>query len=231
MMNQRKRSILFLLFTAGLFAGVLFCTETTQAKVKTTIKNGVCTVSGKGAMTDDTSYNKKIKKVIIKDGVTSLPEEAFAGCLKLKEISIADSVKSIGACAFMQTDLREITIPNSVKKLGNSVLSSCKKLTKVKMPGNVKIIYGSDEYFPVFQFDVDSPVKTIELTSSLNLEIFMYLSAENIVVSKNDPKYTSIDGLLYTKDGKSLVRIPNLRKKAVIADGCEMCIRDRLYIV
>ena len=221
MMNQRKRSILFLLFTAGLFAGVLFCTETTQAKVKTTIKNGVCTVSGKGAMTDDTSYNKKIKKVIIKDGVTSLPEEAFAGCLKLKEISIADSVKSIGACAFMQTDLREITIPNSVKKLGNSVLSSFKKLTKVKMPGNVKIIYGSDEYFPVFQFDVDSPVKTIELTSSLNLEIFMYLSAENIVVSKNDPKYTSIDGLLYTKDGKSLVRIPNLRKKAVIADGCE----------
>lgn len=221
MMNQRKRSILFLLFTAGLFAGVLFCTETTQAKVKTTIKNGVCTVSGKGAMTDDTSYNKKIKKVIIKDGVTSLPEEAFAGCLKLKEISIADSVKSIGPGAFMQTDLREITIPNSVKKLGNSVLSSCKKLTKVKMPGNVKIIYGSDEYFPVFQFDVDSPVKTIELTSSLNLEIFMYLSAENIVVSKNDPKYTSIDGLLYSKDGKSLVRIPNLRKEAVIADGCE----------
>ena len=221
MMNQRKRSILFLLFTAGLFAGVLFCTETTPAKVKTTIKNGVCTVSGKGAMTKPKSYNQKIKKIVIQNGVTSLPVEAFAGCLKLKEVSIADSVKSIGACAFMQTDLREITIPNSVKKLGNSVLSSCKKLTKIKMPGNVKIIYGSDQYYPVFQFDVDSPVKTIELTSSLNLEIFMYLSAENIVVSKNDPKYTSIDGLLYTKDGKSLVRIPNLRKKAVIADGCE----------
>lgn len=221
MMNQRKRSILFLLFTAGLFAGVLFCTETTQAKVKVTVKNGVCTVSGKGAMTKPKSYNQKIKKVVIQNGVTSLPEEAFAGCLKLKKVSIASSVKSIGACAFMQTDLCEITIPNSVKKLGNSVLSSCKKLTKIKMPGNVKITYGSDEYFPVFQFDVDSPVKTIELTSSLNLEIFMYLSAENIVVSKSDPKYTSIDGLLYTKDGKSLVRIPNLRKKAVIADGCE----------
>ena len=221
-MGQRIRYNfnLLLFLTAGIVATV-FSSECAQAKVKTTIKNGVCIVSGKGAMTDDTSYNKKIKKVIIKDGVTSLPEEAFAGCLKLKEISIADSVKSIGACAFMQTDLREITIPNSVKKLGNSVLSSCKKLTKVKMPGNVKIIYGSDEYFPVFQFDVDSPVKTIELTSSLNLEIFMYLSTENIVVSKNDPKYTSIDGLLYTKDGKSLVRIPNLRKKAVIADDCE----------
>ena len=60
MMNQRKRSILFLLFTAGLFAGVLFCTETTQAKVKVTVKNGVCTVSGKGAMTKPKSYNQKI---------------------------------------------------------------------------------------------------------------------------------------------------------------------------
>lgn len=77
MMNQRKRSILFLLFTAGLFAGVLFCTETTQAKVKTTIKNGVCTVSGKGAMTDDTSYNKKIKKVIIM--TTGLAGGLFCG--------------------------------------------------------------------------------------------------------------------------------------------------------
>lgn len=219
--ESTKTFYLIFTFHRGAFCRRALLHRNYQAKVKTTIKNGVCTVSGKGAMTDDTSYNKKIKKVIIKDGVTSLPEEAFAGCLKLKEISIADSVKSIGACAFMQTDLREITIPNSVKKLGNSVLSSCKKLTKVKMPGNVKIIYGSDEYFPVFQFDVDSPVKTIELTSSLNLEIFMYLSAENIVVSKNDPKYTSIDGLLYTKDGKSLVRIPNLRKKAVIADDCE----------
>ena len=220
-MNQRKHSILFLLFTVGLFAGVLLCTETTHAKVKVTVKNGVCTVSGKGAMTKPKSYNQKIKKVVIQNGVTSLPVEAFAGCRKLKKVSIANSVKSIGACAFMQTDLREITIPNSVKKLGNSVLSSCKKLTKIKMPGNVKITYGSDQYYPVFQFDVDSPVKTIELTSSLNLEIFMYLSTENIVVSKKDPKYTAIDGLLYTKDGKSLVRIPNLRKKAVIADGCE----------
>ena len=211
---------LLLLLTAG-FLALFFSTEPAQAKVKTTIKNGVCTVSGKGAMTDDKSYNKKIKKVIIKEGITSLPEEAFANCKKLKEVVIADTVKEIGAYAFMETDLREITIPNSVKKLGNNVLSSCKKLTKIKMPGNIKHIYGSEQVYSLSQFDVDSPVKSIELTSNLNLEIFMYLSAENIVVSKKDPKYTSIDGLLYSKDGKSLVRIPNLRKKAIIADGCE----------
>ena len=52
---------LLLLLTAGIVATV-FSSECAQAKVKTTIKNGVCIVSGKGAMTDDTSYNKKIKK-------------------------------------------------------------------------------------------------------------------------------------------------------------------------
>ena len=60
---------LLLLLTAG-FLALFFSTEPAQAKVKTTIKNGVCTVSGKGAMTDDKSYNKKIKKVIIKEGIT-----------------------------------------------------------------------------------------------------------------------------------------------------------------
>lgn len=59
---------LLLLLTAGILA-MFFSSECAQAKVKTTIKNGV----------------------------TSLPEEAFAGCLKLKEVSIADSVESIRA--------------------------------------------------------------------------------------------------------------------------------------
>ena len=67
---------LLLLLTAGILA-IVFSNECAQAKVKTTIKNGVCIVSGKDAMTDDYGYNKEIKKVIIKDGVTSLPEEAF----------------------------------------------------------------------------------------------------------------------------------------------------------
>lgn len=93
-MGQRIRYNfnLLLFLTAGIVATV-FSSECAQAKVKTTIKNGVCIVSGKGAMTDDYGYNKEIKKVIIKDGVTSLPEEAFTKCRNLKEVSIADSVK------------------------------------------------------------------------------------------------------------------------------------------
>lgn len=198
---------LLLLLTAGIVA-MVFSSECAQAKVKTTIKNGVCIVSGKGAMTDDYGYNKEIKKVIIKDGVTSLPEEAFTKCRNLKEVSIADSVKKIGAYAFMGTDLHKITIPNSVKKMGDGVLNYCKNLEKIKMPGNVKLGY-SDEIYRRIQYDLGSPVKTIQLTSSLNLNTFTYLAAGKCHRFQKGPRYTSIDGLTYTKEGKSLVRIPS----------------------
>ena len=39
-------------------------------------------------------------------------------------------------------------------------------------------------------------------------------------VLANDPKYKSVNGLLYSKDGKTLVRIPLGRKKVIINDGC-----------
>lgn len=221
-MKRRKHPIFTLLFVVAAAILATVCSNVSaQAKVKVTIKNGICTVSGKGPMMKTKSYNQKIKKVIIQKGVTSIPVEAFCGCQNLSEVSIANSVTSIGATAFAETNLREITIPNSVKKLGISVVGLCKKLKKMKMPGNVKPTYGCDDFYSTLQFTLGSPVKTIELTTNLNLDIFMFLAAENIVVSKKDPSFASVDGLLYSKDKKSLVRIPSLRKNAVIADGCE----------
>lgn len=35
---------------------------------------------------------------------------------------------------------------------------------------------------------------------------------ENFEVSKSDPNYKSIDGMIYTKDGRMLVAIPYARK-------------------
>ena len=56
------------------------------------------------------------------------------------------------------------------------------------------------------------------------------LEAEDFEVSKNDPNYTSIDGNIYTKDGKTLVRVATLKKNVRIADGCEnICTSAFLY--
>ena len=57
--------------------------KTTVKKVSSALKNGTFTVSGKGKMPESAmpkvAQKKKIKKIVIKNGVTELPEDAFQG--------------------------------------------------------------------------------------------------------------------------------------------------------
>ena len=64
-------------------------------------------------------YNDYIKTVVIRQGVTSIGDYAFWGCMSLESITIPDSVTSIGNYAFYQCEsLTNITIPDSVKSIG-----------------------------------------------------------------------------------------------------------------
>jgi hypothetical protein len=49
---------------------------------------------------------------------------------------IPDSVTSIGAGAFAQTNLTSVTIPGSVTSIGNGAFSDCTSLTSVYFTGN-----------------------------------------------------------------------------------------------
>ena len=56
---------------------------------------------------------------------------AFRNCTSLTEITIPDSVTSIGSCAFKGcTALREVSVPNSVAEFGDFVFSECTGLTR-----------------------------------------------------------------------------------------------------
>ena len=88
-------------------------------------------------------YNdrKQIKKVVIKDGVTSIGYWAFYECEYLTFLTIPNSVTSIGKNAFESCkSLTSITIPNSVTSIGENAFENCSSLTSVTIPNSVTSI-------------------------------------------------------------------------------------------
>lgn len=188
---------------------------------------GVLTITGKGDMPADMQFrnNKKIKKVVIEKGVTSICDYAFLGCTKLRTLILPDGLLSIGVKSFENTNIKKLTIPSSVRTIGQCAFWGCKRLKWITMPGDFNFVYEENEpdewefrIVSVYGFSGFAP-KKITFTTPLNIENVSALSAKYLVVSKDDPLYSSINGVIYSKDGKALVRIPSERTTYHVPDG------------
>ena len=204
-----------------------------KTKVTYTLKKGTLTIKGKGAMPAKMKFrrNKKIKKVIIKKGVTSISYEAFALCKNLDSVTIPSTVKTIGIRSFYGTKISKITVPSKTKTIGQGAFGSCKSLKTIVMPGDFKLKLEEDTDDKLWYVASDqSAVDTITFNTKLKLANVSYLSANNLVVAKNDPSYQSIEGVIYTKDGKGIVRVPQKRTELKIKEGCtEFNMQSVLY--
>ena len=72
--------------------------------------------------------------------VTYIAEDAFYQCTNLEAVEIPESVVGIGAGAFSETNLQEITIPASVVTIGAEAFCYCRNLKEVKLLDGVKEI-------------------------------------------------------------------------------------------
>lgn len=107
-----------------------------------TSKNGEVTEASQSyyeSSTSTTTTTKyyiptSLKKVEI-TGSTNIPRGAFNNCINLTEITISDSITSIGAYAFYNcSNLSSMTIPSKVTTIGVGALGSCKALTSITLP-------------------------------------------------------------------------------------------------
>ena len=168
--------------------------------------DGTLTISGNGEMKFwNSSYvvawdsnRKNIKNVIINNGVTSIGKYAFEGCSNLTSITIPNSVTSIGMSAFYYcTSLTKITIPDSVTSIESFAFGRCTSLTSITIPNSVTSIrYGA---------------------------FHCCTSLTSINVDSNNEKYMSDNGVLYTKDKKTLIQYPSKKEgtEYLILQGVE----------
>ena len=235
---RTRKMMLYVGMIASLTVGIFISgagQQKVEAKTKVTytLKKGTLTIKGKGAMPAKMKFrrNKKIKKVIIKKGVTSISYEAFALCKNLNSVTIPSTVKTIGIRSFYGTKISKITVPSKTKTIGQGAFGSCKSLKTIVMPGDFKLKLEEDTDDKLWYVASDqSAVDTITFNTKLKLANVSYLSANNLVVAKNDPSYQSIEGVIYTKDGKGIVRVPQKRTELKIKEGCtEFNMQSVLY--
>ena len=170
---------------------------------------------------------KSLKSVTIGNSVTSIGESSFYNCYSLETVTIGNSVASIGSSAFENcTSLTSIEIPDSVTTIGSSAFENCTSLTSIEIPDSVTSIdsYAFSECTSLTSVTIPSSVTSIgnfvfsQCTLLTSIEIpdsvtsidvsafYRCTSLTNIEVDENNENYKSIDGHLYSKDGKTLIR-------------------------
>ena len=203
------------------------------------ILQGVTSI-GYGAFSNCTS----LTSITIPNGVTSVGGYAFYCCTNLTNITIPNSVTSIGWYAFYCcTYLTNITIPNSVTSIGDSAFKDCKSLTSITIPNSVTSICGYAFEFcsSLTSITIPNSVTSIgdsafkdctSLTSitipnsvtSIGNDVFNgCISLTSINVDSNNEKYMSDNGVLYTKDKKTLIQYPSKKEgtEYLILQGVE----------
>lgn len=84
---------------------------------------------------------KEITKLIIPEGVTSIPSLFIAGCKGVTEVIMPSSLKSIGSEAFRNcTSLEKIELPEGLEKIGGYSFADCTSLSHLEIPSTVAAI-------------------------------------------------------------------------------------------
>ena len=143
-----------------------------------------------------------IKRVVIKNGITSIGSYTFFNCSELSNISIPNSVKSIGTNAFDNCrSLKSVEIPDGVKEIGDGAFWQC-SLTSISIPNSVTSIgkyafWGCRDLISITIPDSVSFIGVCALADCHALTI--------INVESGNPRYHSSGNCIIKTDAKALV--------------------------
>ena len=158
------------------------------------------------------SWDSKIKSVVIEDGVTRIGAYTFCFFSSLTEVNIPNTVTSIGRGAFRDcTALKKIYIPNSVTALGAYAFWHCGSLAEVNIPDGIETIDEGvfDQCRSLAHIDIPNSVTSIG-SFAFSFCSFTEIIIPDGVTSIGQWAFGSCDNLEYVKIGKGIT---------VIADG------------
>ena len=153
---------------------------------------------------------KALTSVALPDGLETLGRDAFAGCEALKEVALPKGLASIEYSAFNECrSLSSISLPEGVERIESGAFARCKALTEITLPASLK------------ELERDAAWRTHSdgcwLEPPTVGAFAECWSLTEIKVAPGNAFFKSVDGVLFSADGKRLIRYPAGRKERCYA--------------
>jgi len=191
--------IMLIVLLIGVF---ISCACAEEETITWHLDGGLLYVSGNGAIpnnyhpwNDDNSVKEQIKEIIIDEGITQLGYESFRSIPNVTTVSLPSTLTAInGWCFAGCSSLTEICLPEGLMQLDTGCFAGCGFL----------------------EINIPSSVTSISITVFQSCSLLI-----NVNVASDSNSFTSIDGVLFSKNGNSLNYYPTGRhdKTYTIPDG------------
>lgn len=183
----------------------------------------------------------KLTSVVLPSNITSLGEATFADS-SIENIEFSPNISSLGYYLFQGSNrLESIVIPSTIKDMGMGAFHGCRGLKRVEIKGATNI--GDNTFMNCTNLvEVKLPptlttlsdrddsafygctgLLSITIPSSItSLSADFFGTMDNLIsieVEAGNATYKSIDGIVYTKDGTTLLRCPKGKKSVTVAEG------------
>lgn len=126
-----------------------FALDGADGNIRWELSAGTLTLSGRGEMRDYTDAHmapwldsaSAIKRIVVKEGITSIGDLAFYNCDKALFVALPESVTKIGNRAFKNCfSLVGIQLPKSLETIGEASFEACAALKSLDMPQALRSI-------------------------------------------------------------------------------------------
>lgn len=124
---------------------------------------------------------KEGSSFVVPDGILLIGNYAFAETENLESVVLPDGLVSIGLCSFENSVIRSVNFPNSLEYILDDAFFNCNQLASVSLPASLEYLGSS---------------------------AFVGRGLDSITVDEANPKYHSIDGVLFSKDLSTLITYP-----------------------
>lgn len=176
------------------------------------------------------TYEATIKTLTIADGITQIPSGIFnfenEGTPILDSITFGNTLLSIPNNCFRRiSSLTSVEIPGNIKTIGDLCFNSCENLSSVILnEGLISLGKGSFGVVILRNSSLNEITLPASLTT-LGIDASSF-NVKNIYVASGSINFKSVDGVLYSYDGKTAIKYPMNRdeddNEYSVLDGTEI---------